>query len=105
MRAAQRITRNSVHSYGPAVGRLDVRAEIAELVNRDGVRDYPGTSVRFLPDEVIFTPGTRSGLRKCVDYRLDAWPHPASKAEPAALTLAAIEAMIGLERLRGGKGA
>lgn len=62
VRAAQRITRNSVHSYGPAVGRLDVRAEIAELVNRDGMRDYPGTSVRFLPDEVIFTPGTRSGL-------------------------------------------
>ncbi len=62
VRAAQRITRNSVHSYGPAVGRLDVRAEIAALVNRDGARDYPGTSVRFLPDEVIFTPGTRAGL-------------------------------------------
>ncbi|HEX6161373.1 MAG TPA: phosphoenolpyruvate carboxylase, partial [Thermoanaerobaculia bacterium] len=62
VRAAQRITRNSVHSYGAAVGRLDVRGEIAELVNRDGLRDYPSTSVRFLPDEVIFTPGTRSGL-------------------------------------------
>ena len=62
VRAAQRITRNTVHSYGSAVGRLDVRSEIAELVNRDGLRDYPGTSVRFLPDEVIFTPGTRSGL-------------------------------------------
>ncbi|HEX7807717.1 MAG TPA: pyridoxal phosphate-dependent aminotransferase, partial [Thermoanaerobaculia bacterium] len=62
VRAAQRITRNTVHSYGAAVGRLDVRSEIAELVNRDGRRDYPGTSVNFLPDEVIFTPGTRSGL-------------------------------------------
>lgn len=62
VRAAQRITRNSVHSYGSAVGRLDVRSEIAQLVNRDGLRDYPGTEVRFLPDEVIFTPGTRSGL-------------------------------------------
>lgn len=62
VRAAQRITRNSVHSYGSPVGRLDVRSEIAQLVNRDGQRDYPGTDVRFLPDEVIFTPGTRSGL-------------------------------------------
>jgi len=62
VRAAQRITRNSVHSYGSPVGRLDVRSEIAELVNRDGLRDYPGSDVRFLPDEVIFTPGTRSGL-------------------------------------------
>jgi len=62
VRAAQRITRNTVHSYGPAVGRMDVRTEIAEFVNRDGLRDYPGTSVRFLPDEVIFTPGTRSAL-------------------------------------------
>ncbi len=62
VRAAQRITRNTVHSYGPAVGRLDVRSEIVQLVNRDGLHDYPGTPVRFLPDEVIFTPGTRSGL-------------------------------------------
>ncbi len=62
VRAAQRITRNTVHSYGPAVGRLDVRSEIVQLVNRDGVHDYPGTPVSFLPDEVIFTPGTRSGL-------------------------------------------
>ncbi len=62
VRAAQRITRNSVHSYGSAVGRMDVRGEIAEFVNRDGLRDYPGSDVRFLPDEVIFTPGTRSGL-------------------------------------------
>src|SRR6266545_276976 len=62
VRAAQRITRNSVHSYGPPVGRMDVRREIAEFVNRDGLRDYPGTDVRFQPDEVIFTPGTRSGL-------------------------------------------
>jgi aspartate/methionine/tyrosine aminotransferase/phosphoenolpyruvate carboxylase len=62
VRAAQRITRNSVHSYGPPVGRMDVRGEIAEFVNRDGLRDYPGSDVRFLPDEVIFTPGTRSGL-------------------------------------------
>jgi aspartate/methionine/tyrosine aminotransferase/phosphoenolpyruvate carboxylase len=62
VRAAQRITRNTVHSYGPAVGRMDVRGEIAEFLNRDGLRDYPGTTIRFQPDEVIFTPGTRSGL-------------------------------------------
>jgi len=62
VRAAQRITRNTVHSYGPAVGRTDVRTEIAEFLNRDGLRDYPGTTVRVHPDEVIFTPGTRSGL-------------------------------------------
>ena len=62
VRAAQRITRNTVHSYGPAIGRVDVRTEIAEFLNRDGLRDYPGTSVRVHPDEVIFTPGTRSGL-------------------------------------------
>ncbi|HYU26419.1 MAG TPA: phosphoenolpyruvate carboxylase [Thermoanaerobaculia bacterium] len=62
VRAAQRITRNTVHSYGPPVGRMDVRREIAEFVNRDGLRDYPDTDVRFQPDEVIFTPGTRSGL-------------------------------------------
>jgi aspartate/methionine/tyrosine aminotransferase/phosphoenolpyruvate carboxylase len=62
VRAAQRITRNTVHSYGPAVGRMDVRSEIAEFFNRDGRLDYPATDVRFLPDEVLFTPGTRSGL-------------------------------------------
>ena len=62
VRAAQRITRNTVHSYGPAVGRMDVRSEIAEFFNRDGRIDYPSSDVRFLPDEVIFTPGTRSGL-------------------------------------------
>ncbi len=62
VRAAQRITRNTVHSYGPAVGRMDVRSEIAEFINRDGRIDYPSTDVRFLPDEVIFTSGTRSGL-------------------------------------------
>ena len=62
VRAAQRITRNTVHSYGPAVGRVDVRSEIAEFFNRDGLLDYPDSEVRFLPDEVIFTPGTRSGL-------------------------------------------
>jgi len=61
IRAAQRITRNTVHSYGPAVGRMDVRSEIAEFFNRDGRIDYPSTDVRFLPDEVLFTPGTRSG--------------------------------------------
>ncbi len=61
-RAAQRITRNSVHSYGPAVGRMDVRSEVAEFFNFDGLIDYPSSEVRFLPDEVIFTPGTRSGL-------------------------------------------
>jgi len=62
VRAAQRITRNTVHSYGPAVGRIDVRSEIAEFLNRDGLRDYPGSGIRFHPDEVIFTPGTRAGL-------------------------------------------
>jgi aspartate/methionine/tyrosine aminotransferase/phosphoenolpyruvate carboxylase len=62
VRAAQRITRNTVHSYGPAVGRMDVRSEIAEFFNRDGLIDYPSSDVRFLPDEVLFTPGTRSGL-------------------------------------------
>ncbi len=62
VRAAQRITRNTVHSYGPAVGRMDVRTEIAEFFNRDGLLDYPDSEVRFQPDEVIFTPGTRAGL-------------------------------------------
>lgn len=62
VRAAQRITRNTVHSYGAAVGRMDVRGEVADFFNRDGLRDYPNSDVRFLPDEVIFTPGTRSGL-------------------------------------------
>jgi aspartate aminotransferase len=62
VRAAQRITRNTVHSYGPAVGRMDVRSEIAQFFNRDGRLDYPSSDVRFLPDEVLFTPGTRSGL-------------------------------------------
>jgi aspartate/methionine/tyrosine aminotransferase/phosphoenolpyruvate carboxylase len=62
VRAAQRITRNTVHSYGPAVGRMDVRSEIAAFFNRDGLLDYPDSEVRFLPDEVIFTPGTRAGL-------------------------------------------
>jgi len=62
VRGAQRITRNSVHSYGPSVGRMEVRAAIAEFINRDGQIDYPGSQVRFLPDEVLFTAGTRSGL-------------------------------------------
>ena len=62
VRAAQRITRNTVHSYGPAVGRMDVRSEVAEFFNRDGLLDYPESEVRFLPDEVLFTPGTRAGL-------------------------------------------
>ena len=62
VRAAQRITRNTVHSYGPAVGRMDVRSEVADFFNRDGLLDYPSSTVRFLPDEVLFTPGTRSGL-------------------------------------------
>ncbi|MBK9968295.1 MAG: phosphoenolpyruvate carboxylase [Holophagales bacterium] len=62
VRAAQRITRNTVHSYGPAVGRMDVRSEVADFFNRDGLLDYPSSQVRFLPDEVLFTPGTRSGL-------------------------------------------
>ncbi len=62
VRAAQRITRNTVHSYGPAVGRMDVRSEVADFFNRDGLLDYPDTEVRFLPDEVLFTPGTRAGL-------------------------------------------
>ena len=62
VRAAQRISRNTVHSYGPAVGRMDVRSEVADFFNRDGLLDYPASQVRFLPDEVLFTPGTRSGL-------------------------------------------
>ncbi|HVN41265.1 MAG TPA: phosphoenolpyruvate carboxylase, partial [Steroidobacteraceae bacterium] len=62
VRAAQRITRNTVHSYGPAVGRLDVRSEVADFFNRDGLLDYPDSEVRFEPDEVLFTPGTRAGL-------------------------------------------
>ena len=62
VRAAQRITRNTVHSYGSAVGRIDVRTEVAEFFNRDGLLDYPGSDVRFQPDEVLFTPGTRAGL-------------------------------------------
>lgn len=62
VRAAQRLTRNTVHSYGPAVGRMDVRGEVAEFFNRDGLLDYPTSPVRFLPDEVLFTPGTRGGL-------------------------------------------
>ena len=57
VRAAQRITRNTVHSYGPAVGRMDVRSEVAEFFNRDGLLDYPDSEVRFQPDEVLFTPG------------------------------------------------
>lgn len=67
VREAQRLTRNSVHSYGPAAGRLDVRSEIAEFFNRDGRVDYPSTDVRFEPDEVIFTPGTRSGLAMALE--------------------------------------
>src|SRR5215467_7025602 len=51
VRAAQRITRNTVHSYGPAVGRLDVRSEICDFFNRDGLVDYPTSGVRFLPAE------------------------------------------------------
>ncbi|HEY3353372.1 MAG TPA: phosphoenolpyruvate carboxylase, partial [Polyangia bacterium] len=35
---------------------------VAEFFNRDGLIDYPSSSVRFHPDEVIFTPGTRAGL-------------------------------------------
>lgn len=62
VRAAQRITRNTVHCYGPAVGRMDVRSEVAEFVNQDGLRDYPNSEVRYGPDEVIFTAGTRAGI-------------------------------------------
>jgi aspartate/methionine/tyrosine aminotransferase/phosphoenolpyruvate carboxylase len=62
VRAAQRNTRNTVHSYGPAVGRMDVRSEVAEFFSRDGLLDYPDSEVRFQPDEVLFTPGTRAGL-------------------------------------------
>ena len=68
VRAAQRITRNTVHSYGPAVGRMDVRSEVAEFFNRDGLLDYPPAEVRFQPDEVLFTPGTRAG--SAYAYRL-----------------------------------
>jgi aspartate/methionine/tyrosine aminotransferase/phosphoenolpyruvate carboxylase len=67
VRAAQRITRNTVHCYGSAIGRMDVRCEIADFFNRDGLRDYPSTDVRFLPDEVLFTPGTRSALAMALE--------------------------------------
>src|SRR3989304_10561220 len=46
VRAAQRITRNTVHSYGPSIGRMDVRSEVAEFFNRDGLVDYPAKDVR-----------------------------------------------------------
>ena len=36
-----------------------------EFVNRDGLLDYPSSDVRFQPDEVLFTPGTRSAWRWC----------------------------------------
>ena len=62
-----------VFPLGAAVGRMDVRSEIAELVNRDGLRDYPATDIRFQPDEVIFTPGTRSGLARLRVIRDAAW--------------------------------
>jgi len=67
VRAAQRITRNSVHSYGAAAGRMEVRSEIAAFFNRDGLIDYPGSGVRYRPDEVLFTPGTRSGLSMALE--------------------------------------
>jgi aspartate/methionine/tyrosine aminotransferase/phosphoenolpyruvate carboxylase len=67
IRAAQRITRNTVHCYGPAVGRMDVRSEVAAFFNRDGLLDYPSSEVRFQPDEVIFTPGTRAGLASALE--------------------------------------
>ena len=41
---------------------MDVRSEVADFFNRDGLLDYPESEVRFLPDEVLFTPGTRAGL-------------------------------------------
>ena len=45
---------------------MDVRSEIAEFFNRDGLLDYPSSDVRFLPDEVLFTPGhARRGSRWC----------------------------------------
>ena len=50
-----------------AVGRMDVRTEIAEFFNRDGLIDYPDSDMRFQPDEVIFTPGTRAGLALVLD--------------------------------------
>jgi N-succinyldiaminopimelate aminotransferase len=40
---------------------MDVSSEVAEFFNRDGL-DYPDSEVRFQPDEVLFTPGTRAGL-------------------------------------------
>ena len=66
-----RITRNTVHSYGPAVGRMDVRSEVAEFFNRDGLLDYPDSEVRFQPDEVLFTPGSYKEGRS---YVLDDHP-------------------------------
>ena len=67
VRAAQRISRNSVHSYGAAAGRMEVRSEIAAFINRDGLIDYPSSGVQYRPDEVLFTPGTRSGLSMALE--------------------------------------
>ena len=54
VRAAQRITRNTVHSYGPATGRMDVRSEVTEFFNRDGLLDYPDYEVIVIDDARLF---------------------------------------------------
>jgi hypothetical protein len=65
VRGAQRITRNSVHSYGPSVGRMEVRAAIAEFINRDGQIDYPGSQVRFCPTRCSSPRVRAAGWRWC----------------------------------------
>jgi len=44
---------------------MDVRSEVAEFFNRDGLLDYPNSEVRFQPDEVLFTPARGPGLPSC----------------------------------------
>jgi len=62
VRAAQRITRNTVHSYGPCGRRMDVPQRNRGVLQPRRAPRLPSSDVRFLPDEVIFTSGTRSGL-------------------------------------------
>jgi len=82
VRAAQRITRNTVHSYGSAVGRMDVRSEI-DLRIEGWLRALPDTLSRELRH---------------------AWAPP-RELDKDALTLRAIEQMITLEQRRGSRGA
>jgi hypothetical protein len=109
VRAAQRITRNTVHSYGPAVGRMDVRNEVAEFFNRDGL-------TRLLLAREL----TLDEKREFVDLRIEGWLR--ALAEPlsrdlrrewsrlrelprADFELDAIRRLIELEQLRGSCGA